>query len=216
MPAIAFSEEHHMIEQHQRPQSVQEESKDVEGSGMCPVCRRSDVTSKVSSVARANRGRLALEDGSWAAYESELGSLLSRPSMPELLPLSTVVVAFAVGWLLLALDLVVVAGLRAQTAVSIPEAGLSTATYLGIGWFGLLIPAVAIARYTVRKQSVDQALPAWRHASRRWQSFRYCARDDLVFIPGEGSGVAPEHIAILYGQDAYERVVVLSNRQAQT
>ena len=201
-----------MIEQYPRPRAFEEESDDT---AACPTCGKNDVTSKVSSIARANRGRLVLEDGSWAAYESELGSLLARPQMPEVLPLGSIVVALVVGWLLLALDLVVVAVLREQTVVSIPEAALETATYLGIAWFGLLIPGVAIVRYLVRREYAGRAMPAWRDASRRWQTFRYCARDDIVFVPGATSGVSPEHITLLYRREASEPIVALAHREVQ-
>ena len=154
-----------------------------------------------------------MEDGSAAAYESELGALLSRPQRPELLPMSGIVVAFVVGWLLLALDLVVVGALRAQNEVSIPESALETATFLGIAWFGVLIPGAAIARYFVRRENVRRSLPAWREASRRWQSFHYCARDDLVFVPGEGHGVEPEYLSVLYRQASPSKVVAIAQQK---
>ncbi len=190
-----------MIEQYYPPRQLDEAK--FNGNGRhhdmaCPSCERSDSVVKASAIARSSRGRFILEDGTSAAYETELGSLLSRPARPELLPLSVVVTAFIVGWLLLALDLAIVAGLRQQDQVSIPGSALDTAVTLGIVWFGLLLPGAAIARYMLRRHAVKKALPGWRRASQRWQTFRYCSRDDLVFVPGEGHGVEPNHIAVLY------------------
>lgn len=205
-----------MIEQYQRPSHLTEDDDDVPMDGRaCPVCGRVDATMKCSAVARANRGRFVLEDGSYAAYESELGSMLGRPPRPELHPLGMIVTAFFVGWLLLALDLAVVAGLRAQNEVSIPESALSTATYLGLAWFGVLIPGAAVVRYFSRREFVRRRLPAWREASRRWQSFHYCSRDDVVFVPGEGHGVEPEYVSILYRETAPAPVVALRQQEVE-
>ncbi len=206
-----------MIQHYNRPLHLPEDDTTASGQDArgCPTCGRADATMKASSIARANRGRMVLEDGSSAAYESELGGLLSRPPRPEFLPLSVIVGALIVGWLLLALDLVIVGVLRAQDEVSIPGAALDTATYLGIAWFGLLIPAVGVARYFIRRDQVQKELPAWREASQRWQAFHYCARDDVVYVPGEGQGVAPEHIALLYRPVTAKPVVALQPREAQ-
>ncbi len=206
-----------MIEQYPRPQNMTETDAEVPEDGRaCPVCGRADATMKASSIARSQRGRFVLDDGSCAAYESELGSLLSRPERPELLSVGIVATAFIVGWLLLALDLAIVAGLRAQDQVSIPNSALSMATYLGIAWFGILIPGVAILRYFTRRESVKRNLPEWREAVQRWQNFSYCSRDDVVFVPGEGHGVTPEHIRVLYRQTAPATVVALRQKEAQT
>jgi hypothetical protein len=190
-----------MIEQYYRPPSMGDgEGSTGLGEVKCPQCHRGDATAKVSAIARANRGRFELEDGSTAVYESELGALLSQPPRPEGLPLSVVLVAFIVGWLLLALDLVVVALLRSQDEVTIPEAAFSTATWVGIAWFGCLIPGIAVLRYLYLHHRARRAMPAWREQARRWQTFYYCTRSDVVFIRGEDYGVAPEHIEVLYRQ----------------
>src|SRR5688572_25163738 len=110
-----------MIEQYHRPKYIHDDNEPADEGLVCPVCRRIDATVKASAVARSNRGRLVLEDGTSAAYESELSALLSRPARPELLPVSVIVTAIMVGWLLLAIDLAVVAALRAQEWVSIPN-----------------------------------------------------------------------------------------------
>lgn len=205
-----------MIEQYHRPKYIHDDENQPADEGLvCPVCRRIDATVKASAVARSNRGRLILEDGTAAAYESELSALLSRPARPELLPVSVIISAVVVGLLLLAVDLAIVAGLRMQDEISIPQAALDTATYLGVAWFGLLIPGAAIVRYFARRESVRHELPAWRDAAQRWQSFHYCSRDDLVYVPGEGHGVAPEHVALLYRQPAAQPVVALKAREAQ-
>jgi len=204
-----------MIEQYHKPQRLHEDDDAPEDGRACPVCKRIDVTSKASSIARANRGRFVLEDGTSAAYESELGSLLSRPQRPELLPAGIIVSAILVGWLLLVLDLAIVAGLRAQDQFGIPEAALDTATWMGLAWFGLLLPGSAVLRYFARRESVRQELPAWRDAAQRWQSFHYCARDDLVFVPGEGHGVAPEHVALLYREAEPVHPIALQQREVQ-
>ena len=203
-----------MIEQYDRPRGMTEEENEFpDDARACPTCGRVDAVMKASSVARANRGRFVLEDGSAAAYESELGGLLSRPMRPELLPLSIIVTAFVVGWLLLILDLAVVSVLRAQNEVSIPESALETATYMGIAWFGVLIPGAAIVRYFARRENVKRRLPAWREAAQRWQSFHYCSRDDLVYVPGEGHGVAPEYLSVLYRKASPSTVVPIRQQK---
>ena len=204
-----------MIEQYHRPRYVSDDEDTEPEALACPVCKRIDATTKASAVARMGRGRLLLEDGTAAAYEGELSALLSRPPRPELLPVSVIVSAIVVGWLLLALDLAVVAGLRAQDQISIPASALNTATYVGLLWFGILIPGAAVVRYFVRRETVKSELPAWREAAQRWQGFHYCSRDDMVYVPGEGHGVAPEHIALLYRRAEAQPVVSLQTREAQ-
>jgi hypothetical protein len=207
-----------MIQHYNRPHSMADDDATATTQPephACPACGRVDAIMKASSIARANRGRMVLDDGSCAAYESELGSMLGRPARPEVLPIGVIVSAVLTGWLLLALDLAVVAGIRAQSAVSIPNAALEVATYLGIAWFGLLIPGSGILRYFASRERVNQELPAWREAAQRWQSFHYCSRDDLVYVPGEGQGVAPEHIELLYRKIQQPQVVALKPREAQ-
>jgi hypothetical protein len=120
-----------------------------------------------------------------------------------------------VGWALLVLDFLIVAGLRAQTYVSVPGAALETASYLGIAWFGWLIPGIAIARYFLQRETVRKQTPRWREASQRWQTFHYCARDDVVYVPGEGHGVAPEHVALLYRPANPKPAIALKAREVQ-
>lgn len=204
-----------MIEQVSRPDHMEDEPPFGDDGRACPVCHRVDSTTKASYVARVSRGRFLMDDGSYAAYESELSSMLSRPPKPELHPISSIVSAFIVGWLLLAIDLIIVAGLRAQDVVAIPEAALGTATYVGLLWFGLVIPGFAVGRYFMRREAVNRDMPAWREASRRWQTFSYCSRDDIVFVPGEGQGVAPEYISVLYRQPEASSVVALKQGEAQ-
>ena len=190
-----------MIEQYFRPTQLGEPGSNGHSNHegiSCPSCGRSDATLKASSVARSGRGRLLLEDGSSAAYESELCSLLSSPARPEPLPASVVVMALVIGWVLLGLELAILSGVRHQDQVSIPSSALDTATFVGVFWFGLLIPGGALVRNLLRYREVEKRLPAWRQAAERWQAFHYCSRDDLVFVPGEGYGVAPEHIGVLY------------------
>jgi hypothetical protein len=189
-----------MIEQHYKPGYVIEvdAGREAQDPRACPACRRIDTTVKASSVARSHRGRLVLEDGTLAAYESELASLLSRPPRPALLSGGVIAGALITGWLLLALDLGIVALLQGQESLSIPESALETAAYLGLAWFGLVIPGAAIVRYYLRLEQANRELPSWREDVRRWSSFHYCSRDDLVYVPGEGHGVDPDHLAVLY------------------
>jgi hypothetical protein len=207
-----------MIEQYYRPKYVFEQGPDSEGTDgdrACPVCRRVDATTKASSISRSSRGRFVLEDGTAAAYESELGGLLSRPPMPLPLSGSILLTAYIVGWILLGLDLALVAVLQAQDSLSIPRAALEMATYLGLAWFGLLIPGAALLRYFLRREAVNHELPLWRHDVRRWQAFHYCSRDDLVFVPGEGHGVAPEHLGVLYRRGPAHPVIPLRQKEAR-
>ena len=203
-----------MIEQYYKPRYGIDDDIDSDGQDptACPACKRIDTTMKASSVARAHRGRFLLQDGTLAAYESELGTLLSRPPRPEALSAGMIASALAVGWFLLALDLAVVAGLQIQSYVSIPAVALETAAYLGLGWFGVLIPGAGVLRYYISVEQVNRALPHWRQDLRRWDTFHYCARDDLVYVPGEGTGVTPEHLGVLYRRAAAPTKAVVALR----
>ena len=48
----------------------------------------------------------------------------------------------------------------------------------------LVTPMVAIAINFFRRASATAAIPRWEQAMSRWQTFYYCHRDDVVFIPG--------------------------------
>jgi hypothetical protein len=210
-----------MIEQYYRPKYVygqdleNSENSNPDEERSCPACRRIDQVSKVSAIARSSRGRLVLEDGTSAAYESELGSILGRPARPMQLPTSALVSAFVVGWVLLGVTLAAVALLQGQESVSVPQSALEMATYLGLGWFGLVIPGAALLRYFVRREAANNELPVWRDDIERWQSFQYCSRDDLVYVPGEGHGVAPEHVGVLYQRAPSPAVIRLRQKEAQ-
>jgi hypothetical protein len=206
-----------MIEQYYRPKYVfdQDENSNPDEERACPVCRRIDQVTKVSSIARSSRGRLVLEDGTSAAYESELGSLLGKPPRPMQLPAGVLLTAFIVGWTLLGVTLALVAFLRGEDSVSVPQSALEMATYLGLGWFGLVIPGTALLRYFVRREAANNELPIWHDDVQRWQSFQYCSRDDLVYAPGEGHGVAPEHIGVLYQQAPSPALIRLNHKEAK-
>jgi hypothetical protein len=134
--------------------------------------------------------------------------------MPVALSGTVLVTAFAVGWILLALDLALVAALQAQDSLSVPRQALEAAVYTGLAWFALLMPGTALARYFIRREAVSRELPLWRSEVRRWQQFHYCSRDDLVFVPGEGHGVAPEHMSVLYRSTPITAVIPLRQGEA--
>lgn len=83
--------------------------------------------------------------------------------------------------------------------------GLSNGMRLGQGWISII--AVAVIVWIVwdwsqkQRNSIDEIrkkqehidsveIPAWNGAMRKWNALYYCARDDCVFIPGQGISVA--------------------------
>jgi hypothetical protein len=165
----------------------------------CPNCKRNDMIARVSSIARSGRGRLLLEDGSAAEFESELAAMLGEPERPRPLPLFGVVQACVFSLILLGIDLAIVALLRWQDIVSIPSASLSFASWGGIVWFGVLVPLVAAGRYLGSRDRAAKDLEPWQESMLRWRDAYYCSRDDVVFLPNsEGSPVAPENAEVLW------------------
>jgi hypothetical protein len=206
-----------MIERPFQPGTVIEDSGTAGRDELaCPACKRVDTTLKASAVARANRGSFVLDDGTLAAYQSELGAVLSRPPKPETLSGGIILAAFVAGWLLLGMDIGIIALLQNQKSLAVPSAALETAAYLGVFWFGLLIPGAAIVRYQLRRVRVNRELPEWHEDVRRWSSFHYCSRDDLVYVPGEGRGVDPDRIRLLYQRTSAAPVIALRPAEART
>ena len=167
----------------------------------CPACGRNDMLSRVSSIARSGRGRLLLEDGSAAEFESELAAMLAEPEMPRALPLTGVVQACVLSLVALGVDLGIVALLRGQDLVAVPDASLRLATWGGIAWFGLFVPLVALGRYLGSRDRATRGQEPWQEAVVRWHDAYYCSRDDVVFLPG-GASMAPEDARALWTRPA--------------
>ena len=170
----------------------------------CPACSRNDMLSRVSSIARSGRGRLLLEDGSAAEFESELAALLAEPEKPRPLPVFGVVQACVLSLIALGVDLAIVALLRGQDLIAVPDASLSIATWGGIVWFGLFVPLVALGRYLGSRDRASRGLEPWQEAVMRWRAAYYCARDDVVFMPGS-SAVTPEDATTLWSRSPQPR-----------
>ena len=166
-------------------------------SSYCPVCERNDALTRVASIARSGRGRLLLEDGSSAEFESELSALLGEPEKPRPLPLWGIAWGCVFSFAALAVDLAIIALLRAQNLIAVPDAALDVAKWGGIGWFALLVPLVAVGRYLGSRDRAQKGLEPWRDAVHRWRMAYYCSRDDVVFLP-HGEPVAPEEATSLW------------------
>ncbi len=173
-------------------------------SAHCPACGRNDMLSRVSSIARSGRGRLLLEDGSAAEFESELAALLAEPEKPRALPITGVVQACVLSLVVLGVDLGMVALLRWQDFLAVPDASLSLATWGGLAWFGLFVPLVALGRYLGSRDRATKGLEPWQESLMRWRDAYYCSRDDVVFMPGS-TAVAPEDATTLWSRPVQPR-----------
>lgn len=164
---------------------------DESAAASCPVCGNGDTIAKASAIARSGRGRFTLDDGSSADFETELAKLLGEPAPPRPLGTPQALAAVLVSWIILGVDLLAVAALRLQDLVSLPEVSLEVATWLGVGWFGFLIPLVSLGRYAFSRHQATRALAPWRESVSRWHEAFYCSRDDIVFLAGGNATPLP-------------------------
>jgi hypothetical protein len=160
----------------------------------CPVCQSPDHSDKVSNVVRSGRGKLTFGNGETARYETELAQLLEEPPRPRAVPILHAALDAIPPLLALAGVLLVLALLRGQDYVAVPERALEVARNIGLAWFGVLIPGVLLLRYAQGRLDLERQLPAWVVAHRRWTALYYCSRDDAVFSPILNAVAAPEEI----------------------
>jgi hypothetical protein len=59
------------------------------------------------------------------------------------------------------------------------------------------MPLWAFAACTRSREQLKARLPEWRIAMDRWRLVYYCSRDDLVFLPSQGTAVSPDAMAEL-------------------
>jgi hypothetical protein len=149
----------------------------------CPVCQSKDRLDKVSSIVRQGRGKLFWQDGEVAHYETELAEMLEGPSPPRRVAFYRPALDCLPPLLVLAVILMVLAALRAQTYIDIPVEATHVSRSVALAWFGLLIPAVAVVQFVQARLAQRTEQVTWAHAHRRWAALYYCSRDDIVFAP---------------------------------
>lgn len=160
----------------------------------CPVCSSAAHTDKVSNIVRSGRGKLIFLNGEVARYETELAELLDEPPRPLDIPVRRAVLCALPPLLVLAGILVALPLIQGQPYLAVPAPATEVAQKIGIAWFGVLIPGVAILRYTQTRAELARDLPAWTLARRRWTALFYCSRDDVVFSPILNASASPEEI----------------------
>lgn len=163
----------------------------------CPVCLSSDRIEKASSVVRTGRGSMLWMDGEVAQYETEIAQLLAEPTLPRPMPAGQAFFSIAASWLAMAAVLGVVALLRMQEFVDLPELSLDAVTIMSLLWFGLASPGIVLLRYSQLQSAIRDETPRWQQARERWMRLYYCGRDDIVFIPQELLVLSPERVADL-------------------
>lgn len=109
--------------------------------------------------------------------QTELSRKLSPPSKPDKRAIgrswSWTLAIFA------PLGLVIVLGIVGNAAAGWVGQAIG-------GALGLMVQFVIIGFYTRRaNQLYKQAMSRWAVANNRWNQAYYCARDDIVFIPGQ-------------------------------
>lgn len=173
---------------------------------VCPLCGRADMIQKASAAYSAGRSRVDLSGGSLgvvlpfskrkrssglAALTSVGGSsqtLLSRRLAPPSKPLPQ---GFPTGWVFL--GILILMGAPALFDVHVVVgivAALCAVSLFFRAWAGR------------NRQLIDLAarMKRWEGAFHRWDSLYYCARDDIVFIPGESGHVNPEKMSLFVYQ----------------
>lgn len=126
---------------------------------LCPKCNRNDMIQKVSGI-QGNRF-----------------SLPDKPSSPEIscfeyiLTISVLGIPFWIG-----------------LACALSGSGEAPA-----GWIVVAIVAalwgVRSWIYSVQKNQYEETLPIWQKAKSRLDELYYCAREDIVFDPSDGTSV---------------------------
>ncbi len=161
----------------------------------CPRCGKSDAVEKVNAVVEA------ASTGRWAGpatvrtSQGDVGQKLALPSAPVytspwnfravfafVLALVAVLASVTgwVSWLQLVVQAPPDPGLLWQFV------GLTIFTLL---WLGLAIFIVWSRRQLAREGRAKVA--AWQSVRSRWEHTYYCARDDIIFLPGEQGTYKP-------------------------
>lgn len=177
----------------------------------CPTCGQMDMVQKVSAIystgissgsfAGPSTGAALMADGTATLVggitslkgtsQTALSRRLAPPEQPTYRPFSWFAVCIALVSFLIAMPFAFLG--------IILQSGSDLFVALLFGSIGVGIIYAAYAGVNNRKASARAAMPIWNKAMERWYALYYCARDDIVFVPGEGrSGHAEGLRSLLY------------------
>ena len=173
----------------------------------CPRCGQVDMVQKVSALVEVgtvagvytNPGGIRVSGVTLSAKASQL-VLPPRPIFKKRSPLFVSLIIVVVGWVLALYFLYLfIAFFYALTATGLPISPLES--FGGLVFLAILIVACLIIGPVVmrRRKKSYLALRAqhqldvsrWEHKKDNWNKLYYCARNDVVFFPGDPLGWAP-------------------------
>ena len=166
-----------------------------EDSNTCPICHSSDRIEKASSVVRQGTGLVVLPNVTGThPFLSGLAQALSPPSPPKAATYQDAVVNTIGSWLIGALVLLTISGLRSIGYLGIPDAPADLAMAVTLAWFGLAIPLISFLKTAREEKKAQEWLPRYEQARARWENVYYCSRDDVVFLLHDGTTERPERM----------------------
>jgi hypothetical protein len=164
----------------------------------CPLCGMTDTVTKVSSIVEAGttshsahhttvytRGFSVRGIGTGSSSgtsATHLATKLSPPSLPQFFPPGA--------------SCLIIGGTILIVVLGLPIAFLSLLAgnlFLGIIF---LVPSVIYPAYiiigSIRTSIIRKnRLPTWQKAMATWDTLYYCARNDVVFVPGSPTQCVP-------------------------
>ena len=155
----------------------------------CPRCGKSDDVEKVSAVVEAaSTGRFA-GPASVRTSQADVGQKLALPPAPIYKSPWNCSYIFIFGLVLLVV-LICAIGISSwlQALLKTPNDSGVLGTLIGLTLFTLLWLGLAIfifgSRIHIARERRAKVV-AWQAVRSRWEHTYYCARDDVVFLPGE-------------------------------
>jgi RNA polymerase subunit RPABC4/transcription elongation factor Spt4 len=161
----------------------------------CPRCGTSEYVKKVSSiVGTAPAGGIA-GPLSGNTNQTDIRRKLALPPAPIYKSPWNCSYIFIFGLVLLVV-LICAIGISSwlQALLKTPNDSGVLGTLIGLTlftlpWLGLAIFIFGSRRYIARERRAKVA--AWQSVRTRWEQTYYCARDDIVFLPGEQGTYKP-------------------------
>jgi hypothetical protein len=152
----------------------------------CPKCRQIDMVQKVSTLYDGGISK-AQYQAREAVIQTAISKKLAPPSKPTPPSNDDWRLAFFVGAIgLFALFVITPA------IVNPNERSQGLMVSLGIVGFAVLLVILAVTTTGKAKRQFESDISKWYRAMKIWNELYYCARDDVVFIPGE-SHVIPAY-----------------------
>ncbi len=158
----------------------------------CPVCKRTDRARKVTALHRSEVQKLRGMSEKISAAQpglSEIGQRLQPPEEPHFSHAPNFVERFssslmAVGFVFALICIWVAARLFGDKA-GLPVGLVFAGIVIGVIWYYWW--KNNSAREREQREIEREQVAHWNHAMERWNRLYYCSRDDIVYIPGEGS-----------------------------